>query len=1061
MKRLLLPLLLLSPWLVASSGAAPAGRDFRATEGKLPRKWLSAMPWRSIGPAAMGGRITDLAVHPRDPAVFWVATASGGILKTTDGGITFEHRFDTESTVSIGAVAVAPSNPDIVWVGTGEANPRNSVSFGDGVYKSTDGGKTWRNMGLSRSFQIGAVVVHPKNPDIVYVGALGRLWGPGGERGLYKTTDGGRTWERILFVDENTGVVDVAPCPADPDTLLVAAWERRRDGFDTNDPAKKVGPGSGLYKTTDGGKTFRKITKGLPTCDLGRIGLAFAPSRPEVVYAVVESAWTGAEPPDAPYMGILGGDADAGARLTQVLKGGPAEKAGLKAGDIVLRVGDRQVLSYADLVRAARLHTAGETVKVEVVRDHKSLFLELTFGHRPGRKDGEPPSRRRSMFAAGLGGQRENLQEQQGPKGLEYGGLYRSEDAGETFTRINTLNPRPMYFSEVRVDPADEKRVWVLGINLWKSVDAGKTFTPDGARGVHVDHHALWIDPRDGRHMILGNDGGLYVTRDRGAHWDHLNQVAIGQFYDVAVGPRRDYRVYGGLQDNGCWGGPSVVRHGRGPANADWFRIGGGDGFRCRVDPDDPDLVYFEMQYGGMGRRNLRTGERGAIRPRAPRGTRYRFNWNTPFLLSHFNARIFYCAGNRVFRSLDRGRGLRAISPEITATDRGSATALAESPLDPDELMVGTDDGALWITRDGGHAWTDLFRGRPAEKPGPADAARAARVREMKKRLDENGDGKIELSEVTGRIRDFLTRADSNHDGVVDDAELAAMGRPRGKSGAAGAGKAKGKRIADLVPHRRWVSWIEFSRFAPGRAYLTFDGHRSDDDRPLLFVTEDHGATWRSLRANLPDSAGPVRVLREDLVNEDVLYLGTEFGAFVSIDRGASWTSLNTNLPTVAVHAFAIHPTAGEIVAATHGRSLWVLDVSALRQIDEEALSAPVRLYRPTPAVRWRSEPWRGSGRTFTGENPPFGAVIYYSLGRKAESPALEITTLDGKHVRSLEASGEAGLHRVIWDLRGERPKDRRGRFRRGPLVRPGTYRVILTAAGERQTADLEVQPDG
>jgi photosystem II stability/assembly factor-like uncharacterized protein len=993
--------LLVAALLLTLTAAGPA-----QDAGKAPtpaNSWIDTVTWRSIGPANMGGRITALAVYEKDPSLWWAATASGGLLKTTDNGITFEHQFDREKTVSIGDVAVAQSHPDIVWVGTGEANPRNSVSWGNGVYRSVDGGKTWTHMGLEKSFQIGAVCIHPTNSDIVYVAALGRLWGPSEERGLYKTLDAGKTWTRILFVDDKTGVVDVQMHPKDPETLLVATYERRRDGFDVNDPARRWGPGSGLHKTTDGGKTFHKITKGLPTCAIGRIGVEYSRNSPDTVYMVLETERIGMEPPDAPYMGIMGEDADVGARLTRIVEKGPSAKAGLKKDDIVLAMGNDKVHSYADLIRVARHHVAEETVTLEIVRERKTLHVDLTLGKR-SRSRGRGQTR--TMFTGALGGQRANLQDQQGKNGHEHGGLYRSTDGGDSFTRVNSLNPRPMYFSEVRADPNDEKRIYVLGINMWKTDDGGARFTPDAARGPHVDHHALWIDPSDSRHMILGNDGGIYVSYDRGAHWDHLNHAAIGQFYHVGVGTRRGYKVYGGLQDNGSWGGPSIVRGGRGPTNADWIRVGGGDGFVCRTDPDDPDLVYFSSQYGNLGRYHLRTGDRGSLRPRAPRGTRYRFNWNTPYVLSHHNGRILYSAGNHVFRSLDRGNRLRKVSPEITLTKRGSATALAESPVDPDVLYVGTDDGALWISRDGAHTWADLFAPMPVTEKPAADA------------------------------------------------------KPKKAATAPKPGVPTGRPLAELVPDRRWVAWIEPSRYAAGRAYLVLDGHRSDDDRPHVFATEDFGVTWRSIVADLPDDAGTTRVLAEDIVNENVLYLGTEFGAQVSIDRGTSWTSLNTNLPTVAVHAIAQHPTAGEIVAATHGRSLWVLDVTTLRQLKPDALKATAHLFGPRPAIQWRPQPTRGRSRTFTGQNPPTGAVIDYRLSARTDPVSLKITTLDGKLVRELDAKGEPGMHRVVWDLRWMRQPKSRSRY--GPRARAGTYRITLQAGKTALTRDmtLVIDPD-
>jgi photosystem II stability/assembly factor-like uncharacterized protein len=1009
------------------------GANGTAGSGALPADWIKALTWRSIGPAAMGGRITAISVYEADPTTYFVATASGGLLKTVNNGITFEHQFDKENVVSIGDVCVAPSDRNIVWVGSGEGNPRNSVSYGDGVYKSTDGGKTWKNMGLRKSFQIGRIAIHPKDPNIVYVGALGRLYGPNEERGLYKTTDGGQTWAKVLKVDDKTGVIDMRMHPNDPETLLVATYERQRDGFDVNEPAKRYGPGSALWKTTDGGKTFHKLTKGLPTVQLGRIGIDYHRKDPNTVYVVLESEKNGMG--TDVYMGIIGEDAAkaGGAKLTEITKGGPAEKAGFQANDVVVSFEDKPIKSYSDLAKQIASRKVGDKVKATVSRAGKNVDIELTMGKRPpaeaaqggprggptvflglfgetvedagirlsrileespaekaGLKEGDVVSAidgkkvrssqeiqeilrehkagdkvkvqasragktleisvtlegRQGMmraftgeradpsrpFMAMLNGQTENVQDQQGPDGFQNGGVYKSTDGGESWTRVNSVNPRPMYFSQIRVDPNDDKLIYVLGVELYRSTDGGANFKRD-VRGVHADQHALWINLRDSRHMILGCDGGFYATYDRMAHWDHLNHLAIGQFYHAAVDVRpHNYYVYGGLQDNGSWGGPSQTRTFTGPVNEDWIMVGGGDGFVCQVDPNDPDLVYYESQNGGLGRRHLKTGETASLRPPRTPGERYRFNWKTPFILSHHNSRIYYCAGNFVFRSLDRGNDLRIISPEITRTKQGSATAIAESPKNPNVLYVGTDDGALWGTRDGGKEWVNLLPN--VGLPGP-----------------------------------------------------------------------------------RYVATIEASRFDEGRAYVAFDGHRSDDDSPYLYVTEDFGKTWKPIHYGLP-LWGSTRCLREDVQNVNLLYVGTEFGAWVSVDRGASWTKLNNNLPTVAVHDFAIHPTAGEIVAATHGRSLWVLDVTALRQVTPELVHANAHLYKVNPAARVRSEPSHGgTSRRFVGQNGPVGAQIYYSLAKKTDQINLKIVDFSGRTIRELRAEGTPGLHHVSWDL--------------------------------------------
>ncbi|MCI0379583.1 MAG: PDZ domain-containing protein [Gemmataceae bacterium] len=942
-----------SAWAQEQKKATTPAEDV----GAVPADWTKTLDWRCIGPANMGGRITAISVYEADPCIYYVATASGGLLKTINNGVTFAHQFDKEATVSIGDVCVAPSNPNIVWIGTGENNPRNSVSYGDGVYKSTDGGKSWKNMGLKESFQIGRVVIHPKDPNIVYVGALGRLYGPNPERGLFKTIDGGLSWEKVLYLDENTGIIDVQMHPTDPDTLLVAAWERKRDGFDSYlgpdlpegmdgyDPIKKWGPKAGIYKTTDGGKTFNKLTKGLPTSQFGRTGLDYFRKNPNTIYAIIDCEKIGMGTPPKKkggnaYLGIVGESVDQGAKVNNVVADGPAAKAGLLAGDIIQAVDKKKVASYEEFLSIVGEHAPGDKLMLQVLRNAETKDIAVTLGERPtqpGGKGGFGPGgpKKGRPYHAYYGGQKENVQSQQGPDAHEYGGVYKSTDGGESWTRVNSLNPRPMYFSLIRVDPTDDKYVYVGGIQMHRSSDGGKSFNNTGGKGVHADHHAMWIDPRDGRHMLLGCDGGTYVTYDRMNNWDHLNHMAMAQFYHVAISLKRPYWVFGGLQDNGTWGGPSIgLKGGLGPINEDWVSIFGGDGYVCRVDPTDPDMIYYEMQDGGMGRRHLRTGEQARIRPeRAKDQPPHRFNWNTPFILSNHNPRIYYCGGEYVFRSVNRGDDLKIISPEITLTKRGSATALAESPKNADVLWAGTDDGALWITKDGGKNWKN----------------------------------------VVGSVG---------------------------------------------LPGPRYVATIEASKFKEGRAYVAFDAHRSNDDKPYLYVTEDFGETWNSITANLP-AFGSTRCLREDVVKENVLYTGTEFGIFASIDRGKSWTRINNDLPTVAVHEIALHPTAGELVAATHGRSIWILDIAPLRQMTPQIVKeGKPHLYKPQTVTRWQTQPAHGkTNRRYVGENPKSGANIYFSVAQPAQKASLTVRDVDGKVVATLTAPTKAGLHKINWNL--------------------------------------------
>jgi S1-C subfamily serine protease/photosystem II stability/assembly factor-like uncharacterized protein len=1238
------------------------------TEGTIPDDALKQMKWRNVGPANMGGRITAIAVYEADPTLYFIATASGGLLKTVNNGTTFTHQFDQQSTVSIGDVAVCQTNPDIVWVGTGEANPRNSVSYGDGVYKSTDGGKTWTNMGLKKSFSIGKILIHPKDPNTVYVGALGRVYGPNEERGLFKTIDGGKTWTKVLYTDDKTGVIDARLDPNDPETLIVAMWERKRDEFDgffgtapvpdSYGPVVTHGAGGGIWKSADGGKSWKKLTdpkanSGLPTVKTGRIGLDYSRKTKGLVFAIVDTEKVGTgDPPRQVYMGIVGETAEpAGAKLTEITKDAPADKAGLKVGDVILKSDDTKVENYDQFVELIRAKKAGDKIKLTVKRDGKEQVIEVTLANRPqaeqpargnfggggggqgrrggggggttaqattrptvgvrfattglkvetvigdgpaaqaGMKDGdeviavdgkavktsqefqaaiaekkagdkvkitvqrsgekkdlevtlgapaggspqegrvasqlmpgfapefnfqaaevkvgtvlkgsdaekagikagdvilevdgktignfrdfiqalrvsprednprkagdkvkvkvksgektidaEPalvamdvpgfggggggPTRGSvpgKPYLMGLGGQQPNVQEQQGKDAFQTGGVFVSTDSGDTWKRVNSLNPRPMYFSVIRVDPTDDKTLYVLADTptpIYKSTDGGKSFTSlTTARGVHADAHALWVGGLNGKQLVIGCDGGFYSSFDKGVTWEHLNHLALGQFYHVAVDTRRPYRVYGGLQDNGSWGGPTNSRRSYGPVNEDWVYVNGGDGFVCRVDPTDPDLVYSESQGGAMNRRNFRTGERGFIRPQQGSGQggpggggggggggqprpSYRFNWNTPFVLSAHNPSIFYCASEFVWRSVKKGAELKKVSPEITRTQAGSGTALSESPLNPDVVWAGSDDGYVWVTRDGGATWTNV-----------TDAIKAAGL-----------------------------------------------------------------------PGYRWISTLEASRDKEGRCYVCIDAHRSDDDKPYLFVTEDFGKTFKPITANLP-AFGSTRCLREDNKNHDVLYCGTEFGAWVSANRGASWSKLGAGLPTVAVHEIAQEQTpagtmAGEIVAATHGRSIWVMDVTSLRQMKASALKDKATLFTPAPGVRWRSadgaeSPYSQSDKKFVGQNPPRGTSLDFYLGKPAEKVALKVTDVYGKTVWEFNNLPKTvGLHRGTWEItRGSGSFDGgragrgggfggggggRGGFGGGGVL-PGLYRVVLTVDGTEYAQAVTVEND-
>ncbi len=718
---------------------------------QLTAEHLESLQWRNIGPAISSGRIVDIAVDPSDTKIVYVASASGGLWKSTNHGTTWEPVFDHETTISLGAVAVAPSNPNVIWVGTGEANNQRSSSWGDGVYKSQDGGQSWQHMGLETSQHVGALAIHPNNEQIVYVAALGALWGPNPERGLYRTIDGGQSWELVLAISEHTGVVDVVMDPRNPDRLYAATYQRERRNWSF----LGGGPEGGIYRSEDGGDSWEKLDNGLPETDIGKIGFAISPSDPDIVYAIVE-----------------------------------AQKS-------------------------------SET------------------------------------------------------------GVYRSSDRGASWEHHDTINPIPWYYSQIRVDPKDPDRVYVLGTFLSVSDDGGRTFRNDGAPGIHVDHHALWIDPRDPDRMILGNDGGLAFTYDRGASWDFVANLPLTQYYHIAADMREPfYTVYGGTQDNNTWGGPSGTRNSDGIVNDDWYITVGGDGFYAQVDPRDDSIVYSESQYGNLVRFDTRTGERKFIQPRPPEDEHYRWNWAAPLLISPHDHNTLYFAANKLFRSRDRGDAWEVISDDLSrqldrdelemmgrnwpkdavsrhsgVSEYGNVTTFDESPLRAGYLAAGTDDGLINISLDGGDTWNriDSFEG---------------------------------------------------------------------------------------VPEMTRVSRLIWSRHQDNRLYVVFDGHKDNNFRPYVLRSNDHGESFQSINSNMPEY-GSTRVIREHPRNPDLLAVGTEFGVFVTIDAGESWVQLKNNLPTVAVHDILFHPRENDLIIGTHGRGIWILDDVAMLEEMSAALVIP------------------------------------------------------------------------------------------------------------------------
>jgi photosystem II stability/assembly factor-like uncharacterized protein len=847
---------------------------------------ISAIPFRQIGPANPGGRIDDLAVVESDPRVMYAATAAGGVFKTVNGGVTWAPITDHLPVSTVGDIAIAPSDPSILYIGMGEANNRQSSSWGNGVYKSMDAGKTWVHLGLDETHHIGRVVVHPTNPDVVYVAAGGHLWGPNKERGVYKSTDGGKTWQLALFVNEDTGASDIAMDPQSPNTLYAAMYQRRRTAWGFNGG----GPHSGLYKSIDGGATWKKVKGGLPEAgETGRIGIDIYRRDPNIVYVVFENA---------------------------------------------------------------------------------------------------------------------------------RGGVFRSEDRGELWTRMSDTNPRPMYFSQIRIDPNNDQRVWLAGVTLYFSEDGGRTFKPNMSQTIHADFHAIWIDPANSDHLVTGCDGGINITWDRARTWDYVNTIAIAQFYEIDYDMKKPYNVCGGLQDNGTWCGPSATLFREGITNEYWTTVFGADGFYARFDKEDPDIVYAEGQDGNLNRRNLKTGEVRSIRP-APKEKeeRYRFQWNSPLVASQHSARTLYYGGNHVFKSTDRGDSWKRLGPDLTtAADRnklpimgrmpdremrspsdgvaayGTVTIIAESPVAQSVLWAGTDDGNLQISRNGGESWKNVAGNVPA------------------------------------------------------------------------------------LPKQTYVSRIVPSSAGAGIAYAAFDGHRTDDYATYLYVTTDYGESWKSISTGIVKETGTVHAFREHPRNANVLFAGTEFGLYLSIDRGAHWTKLQSNFPTVPVFDIAIHPRENDLILATHGRGVWIMDdITPLEQLSSAVLDTPLHVFDLRPATEWRISDHKGvtGNKIMTAQNPPFGAIIHYYL--KSPLPEKDEVTIiiadkAGKTVRELKGPKSSGIQTVAWDLRYEPPftlpADGAGGLfffggaPRGPFVLPGEYVVKVAAGGHAMQKTVQVEED-
>ncbi len=863
---------------------------------------VDGLKFRSIGPAWCSGRIADLAVNPKNSKEYYVAVASGNVWKTTNSGTTWEPVFDKYGAYSIGVVKLDPGNPNVVWVGTGENNHQRCLGYGDGIYKSVDGGKSFKNMGLKESRQIGGIVIDPRNSNTVFVACEGSVWGPGAERGLYKTTDGGVKWEKVLFVSENTGINNVVMDPSNPDILYATSEQRRRHIY------TKIGggPESAVYKSTDGGKNWHKIIEGLPTVEMGGMGIDISPVNPNIIY----------------------------------------------------------------------------------------LILEAQLGK---------------------------------------GGFYRSADKGESWTRMSDYSSSGQYFNEIVCDPANADKVYSTETVTKVTIDGGKTWSVLGNNKRHVDDHAMWIDPKDTEHFLIGGDGGLYESWDGGKNYDFKENLPVTQFYRVNVDNALPfYNVYGGTQDNNSMGGPSKSTSDGGVTNDEWFITGGGDGFWIDADPNDPNIIYTESQYGGMNRFDRKSGESISIKPREGKSEpAYKWNWNTPLFISKHSPQRLYTAANKVFRSDDRGNSWKVISDDLTTkTDRnsfpvmgkfwsaeavskdvstsqwGTIVSLEESSLNAALLYAATDDGVISITEDAGATWKQ-------NKSFPG------------------------------------------------------------------------------IPEYTYVSDLKADRFDVNTVYAAFDNLQRDDFKPYLLKSTDKGKTWESISGNLPAN-GSVHCIEQDYLSPNLLFAGTEFGLFFTIDGGKNWVQLKSGLPTIPVYDIALQTRESDLVLATFGRGFYILDnFSPLRDLSLELANRDAYIFKPKIANLFIETSARGNqGSTyFLAKNPDYGATFTYYLKdvpktkaelrrenekklfkegkpipqptwrelqlEEAAEPAhliFTITSEDGSVIRRLTKAPSKGINRITWDLRYagtnvpaankfDPVKESKGSI----LAMPGKYKVGLS----------------
>ncbi|MBN1407876.1 MAG: glycosyl hydrolase [Calditrichaceae bacterium] len=854
---------------------------------------VSNVEFRSIGPTVMSGRVVDLDVDPDDPTHFYVAYASGGSWETKNNGLTFTPLFDNQPVMTIGDIAVDWNHSETIWIGSGENNSSRSSYSGNGIYKSADHGKTWMHLGMEESHHIGRIVIHPGNPDIVWIAAMGHLYSANSERGIYKTTDGGKTWQQTLYVDDNSGAIDLVMDPKNPDVLYASIWERTRRAWDF----KESGKSSGIYTSTDGGQNWKLISdekSGFPHNDgVGRIGLAVYPENPQIIYAFLDNQ-NHRKKEEAEY-------AITKESLRDISK---ADFLQLDADDLNDFLDRNEFPMEFD---ADTLFTLikNDTYKPSVLLDYLADANEQLF---------DTPV---------IGGE-----------------VYRSDDGGANWQKTNQeyidkfVYTYGYYFGEIRVSAINPDLIYLLGVPLLMSEDGGKSFTVISKENVHADHQAMWVNPKNDGHLVTGNDGGVNITYDHGESWFKANQPAVGQFYTVAVDLAEPYNVYGGLQDNGVWTGPSTNTE-----NFEWHSSGhylfkslmGGDGMQVAIDTRDNNTVYTGYQFGYYYRINKNTDETVSIKPKHNLGERpYRFNWQTPIHLSKHNQDILYLGSQMLHRSMDKGDHWETVSGDLTQGGKkgdvpyGTLTTIHESPLKFGLIYVGSDDGLIHLTKDGGVSW---------------------------------------------------------------------------------------QRISNKLPDNYWVSRVQASAYDEGTVYASLNGYRWDNFDALVYKSNNYGKNWKRIGKDLP--AEPVNVIKEDPVNKNILYVGTDHGLYVSLDGGKSFMGMIKGMPNAPVHDLIIHPREKELVVGTHGRSIYIANVEHLQQLDEKLLAKSLYLfdmqdiqYNP----EWGNKTWEWETIESEGLEIPF----YCKTGGIS---TIKILSKDDYLLHTFSDTSEAGLNCASYDL--------------------------------------------